>query len=172
MLCSGVADMADELFEVLRPHIEGHSQVHLAGHSLGGSLATLLAVTAHLKLGSISSNSANGSKGSSGAHGSSGANGSNGSVGSNGSSSNGSRNGGSSNGSSSGRPAAAAQAAAASQQRLQVRVTTFGSPPVLALSKGAEEDGRAILQVGGPFHRVVPFGQAGWWVVELDGRGM
>jgi pimeloyl-ACP methyl ester carboxylesterase len=47
--------MAEELFEVLRPHMEGQSQLHLAGHSLGGSLATLVALTAHLRLGGSSS---------------------------------------------------------------------------------------------------------------------
>ena len=36
---------------MLRPHMEGQSHLHLAGHSLGGSLATLVALTAHLRLG-------------------------------------------------------------------------------------------------------------------------
>lgn len=57
---SGVAEMAEELFEVLRPHMEGQSQLHLAGHSLGGSLATLVALTAHLRLGGSGSSSGSG----------------------------------------------------------------------------------------------------------------
>lgn len=130
--CSGVAEMAAELFEVLRPHMEGVPRLHLAGHSLGGSLATLVGLTAHLKLG-------------------------------------GSCLGGGGGGAASGRGSSTSSSGTSSdaepvehpprqqhqqqqrqqRQRLQVEVTTFGSPPVLALAHGAEEDGRSILQARG-----------------------
>ena len=79
---SGVAEMAAELFEVLRPHLEAYPHVHVAGHSLGGALSSMLALTAHLKTAG----------------------------------------------------------------RVGVQATTFGSPPVLALGRRGDEDGRAILQ--------------------------
>lgn len=110
---SGVAQMAEQLFEDLRPHLEGAPNVHLAGHSLGGSLATLLAVTTHLRL-----------------HG--GGSGSGGSVG-----------GGNGASSSSG------SGGAGKGVQPRVQVTTFGSPPVLALAGPGGEDGRALLQVRG-----------------------
>lgn len=123
---SGVAEMADELFAVLRPHMEGQTRVHLAGHSLGGSLATLVALTAQLKLGgcSVPSTSSSSSSGSTGSG-----------SGSNGTGSSGAGSGG--GGGGDGRQG---------RQCLQVQCTTFGSPPVLALAQGAAEDGRSILQ--------------------------
>lgn len=62
LLCSGVAEMAEELYGVLHPHMEGHSRLHLAGHSLGGSLATMVALTAHLRLGGSNSSSSSNSR--------------------------------------------------------------------------------------------------------------
>ena len=48
----GVAEMAEELWEDLRPHIAGApGTIQLAGHSLGGSLSLLLACMAQLELG-------------------------------------------------------------------------------------------------------------------------
>ncbi|KAL4452698.1 hypothetical protein ABPG75_008360 [Micractinium tetrahymenae] len=145
MAHSGVAEMAEELFGVLRPHMEGVPRLHLAGHSLGGSLATLVALTAHLKLGASSlgassggSDSSSTSSSSDGAHPS----------GLAGSSSPGSAGFGSGAVPSRQQQQQRQQAQHAQQQRqrLQVEVTTFGSPPVLALAHGAEEDGRSILQ--------------------------
>lgn len=110
--------MAVELFAALRPHLEG-PHLHLAGHSLGGSLATLVGLMAHLKgLGSSSSSADSGG----------------------GSSSSSSGGGGGSSG--------GAQQQLQQQQgaRLRVQCTTFGSPPVLALAAQQDEDGRAILQ--------------------------
>ena len=118
--------MAEELFEVLRPHMEGHARLHLAGHSLGGSLATLVALAAHLKLGGTRPASGSGGVASSSG------------LGGLGGSSSGSGGGGGNLGSS-GR-------GGGQEPALRVGVTTFGSPPVVALSEGAEEDGRSILQ--------------------------
>ncbi|KAL4439045.1 hypothetical protein ABPG77_006982 [Micractinium sp. CCAP 211/92] len=128
MAHSGVAEMAEELFEVLRPHMEGVPRLHLAGHSLGGSLATLVALTAHLKLGG---SCLGGDGGASSAGG--------GSSTSSGGTSSGALSAGH-------QPQQQRQQQQQQRQRLQVEVTTFGSPPVLALARGAEEDGRSILQ--------------------------
>lgn len=138
--------MAEELFEVLRPHMEGAPRLHLAGHSLGGSLATLVALTAHLKLGGSSLGAGGGSSSSHGAGGSSD------------SAASSLRGGGSTSGAlpvkqQHGQQLREQQQEQQRRQRLQVEVTTFGSPPVLALAHGAEEDGRSILQArgeGGP----------------------
>jgi hypothetical protein len=133
---SGVAEMAAELFDVLHPHIEAARHVELAGHSLGGSLATLLALTAHLRInggmgvGDSSSGSSSGGGGSSSSHESSG--GGRRTTSFTSSSSSGS---GGSDGSS--RPL---------QRRLSLHCTTFGSPPVLALASQPDEDGRSILK--------------------------
>lgn len=131
---SGVAEMAGELFEELRPHMEGVPRLHLAGHSLGGSLATLVALTAHLKLGGSSLKAGKGGGSSAG-----------------GDDSDASGSGPSSSGGSRGDAQQQRQRQRQPGRRhLQVEVTTFGSPPVLALAHGAEEDGRSILQARGP----------------------
>ena len=132
--------MAEELFEVLRPHLEG-PHLHVAGHSLGGSLATLVGLTAHLRgVGAGPAASAGGSGSSSNGGSSSRASGSSGASSSSSSSSSG--GGGGSGGSSS----SAAQQRPQQPGQPRVQVTTFGSPPVLALASAADEDGRAILR--------------------------
>ncbi|KAI3436571.1 hypothetical protein D9Q98_005987 [Chlorella vulgaris] len=117
MAHSGVAEMAEELYSVLRPHMEGQGQLHLAGHSLGGSLATLVALTAHLRLGGSTSASAA------------------------------SLNDRQQQQQQQLSPQGQQQQQQQQQRRrLQVTCTTFGSPPVLAMSQGEGEDGRSILQ--------------------------
>jgi pimeloyl-ACP methyl ester carboxylesterase len=109
--------MAEELYSVLRPHMEGQGQLHLAGHSLGGSLATLVALTAHLRLGGSTSASAA------------------------------SLNDRQQQQQQQLSPQGQQQQQQQQQRRrLQVTCTTFGSPPVLAMSQGEGEDGRSILQ--------------------------
>lgn len=127
--CSGVAEMATELFDVLRPHMEAARHVELAGHSLGGSLATLLALTAHLRIGGGggSGDSASSSSVSSSSDG-------RGSVG---------RPEGGFASSSSGSSGASRPL---QRGRLSVHCTTFGSPPVLALANQPDEDGQSILR--------------------------
>jgi hypothetical protein len=109
---------------VLRPHLEGGGRLHVAGHSLGGSLATLVAIAAHLRLGggggsreedvAAATAAAAGQRIKSSVTGSGGS----GKVG-----------GGT----------------AGQRGRLAVQCTTFGSPPVLALARAPGEDGRSIL---------------------------
>lgn len=119
--------MADELFGELRPHIEGQAHLHLAGHSLGGSLATLMALTAHLRLGGGGGGSSSEQSDASSSSGTSGSD--------------------SSRSNSTAPPAATAPAEQAPPGGgLRVQCTTFGSPPVLALESQDDEDGRSILR--------------------------
>ena len=128
--CSGVAEMAAELYDVLQPHMEGARHVELAGHSLGGSLATLLALTAHLRL--------NGGLGASAGSSSSGGGGGSGGPA-----------GGFASSSSSSSSISSSGGSTPLSRNLSVHCTTFGSPPVLALANQPDEDGRSILKVRG-----------------------